>query len=108
MSEWREIGRTEDGAAPVVPVRSAPIGHPAAWQVADFASPADYTVELTPAHLRDIEDAMRKIRAAGLALDDLAQEHFAFPSLKPVIGEIAREIADRRGFVVVRRLPIEA
>ena len=50
---------------------------------------------------------MRQIKAAGLGLDDLQREHFDFPSLLPVIDEIRHEIEDGRGFVVLRRLPVE-
>jgi hypothetical protein len=107
MSVLCEIGRTDKRPAPVTPVHSAAIENPSAWKVADLASPADYTVDLTPAHLHEIEDAMQKIKAAGLGLGDLTREHFPFPSLKPVIDKIGCEIADGRGFVVVRRLPVE-
>ena len=107
MSELREISRTDEDTAPATLVFAAQTAHPGAWKIADFGSPTDYTVELTSAHLRDIEDAMRQIRAAGLCLDDLTREHFPFPSLKPAIDEIGRELADGRGFVVVRRLPVE-
>jgi TfdA family taurine catabolism dioxygenase TauD len=85
----------------------APIDHPSAWKVPDFKSPADYTIDLTTAHQRDIERAVRQIKQAGLGLDDLNREHFECPSLRPVIDEIRREIADGRGFVVIRRLPVE-
>jgi hypothetical protein len=47
------------------------------------------------------------LKAAGLGLDDLQREHFEVPSLRPVIDEIRRQIGDGRGFVVVRRLPVE-
>jgi Taurine catabolism dioxygenase TauD, TfdA family len=99
MSELFEIGRTSEAAAANE--------HRGAWKVADFGSPMAYTIELTPAHLDDVDDAMREIKAAGLGLDDLTREHFPFPSLQPVLGAISREIADGRGFVVVRRLPVE-
>ena len=93
--------------APLTPVYGTPIDHPGAWKVADFKTPADYTIELSAIHLRDIERAMRQIKAAGLGLDDLQREHFDFPSLLPVIDEIRHEIEDGRGFVVLRRLPVE-
>ncbi len=70
-------------------------------------TPADYTIEFDAAHLRDIEHAIRQIKTAGLGLDDLKREHFEVPSLRPVIDEIRRQIGDGRGFVVVRRLPVE-
>jgi hypothetical protein len=107
MSELREISRPDDEATPATPLYDAPIDHPGAWKVADFASPADYTVELTSAQLSDIERAMQRIKASGLGLDDLTREHFELPALRPVIEDIRHEIEDGRGFVVLRRLPVE-
>jgi hypothetical protein len=77
---------------------------PGRWPI---KTPADYTIELDAAHLRDIEHAIRQIKTAGLGLDDLQREHFEVPSLRPVIDEIRRQIAGGRGFVVLRRLPVE-
>ena len=89
-----------ENGAPLTPVCGTD-RPPGAWKVVNFKSPADYTIELDASHLRDIE------RAAGLGLDDLQREHFEVPSLQPVIDEIRSEIEDGRGFVVVRRLPVE-
>jgi len=75
--------------------------------VTDFKTPENYTIELDATQLRDIERAMQQIKAAGLGLDDLRREHFEVPSLRPVIDEIRHQIEDGRGFVVVRRLPVE-
>jgi TfdA family taurine catabolism dioxygenase TauD len=105
MSELRQVRRAPEIDSP--PVHGTPIDHPSAWTVADFKTPADYTIELDAAHLRDIEHAIRQIKIAGLGLDDLQREHFEVPSLRPVIDEIRRQIGDGRGFVVVRRLPVE-
>jgi len=107
MSELREVTGTPAIVPPVTPIHEAPIDHPTAWKVADFRSPADYTIELTATNLREIERAIEGINRAHLSLDDLQQEHFDVPSLRPVIDEIRREVEDGRGFVVVRRLPVE-
>ncbi|HKM73698.1 MAG TPA: hypothetical protein VJX94_27160 [Stellaceae bacterium] len=107
MSELRQVRRAPEINPPLTPVHGTPIDHPSAWTVADFKTPADYTIELDAAHLRDIEHAIRQIKTAGLGLDDLRREHFEPPSLRPVIDEIRRQIADGRGFVVLRRLPVE-
>jgi hypothetical protein len=106
MSAIQLTGFPEDNA-PLTPVYGAPIGHLGAWKVADFRTPMDYTLDLDATHLRDIEHAIRQIKAAGLGLDDLQREDFEVPSLRPVIDEIRREIEDGRGFVVLRRLPVE-
>ena len=92
---------------PATPVHRARIEHPSAWNVADFKSPADYTIELSRAQLADVAGAMQRIKAAGLTLDTMQRKHFDVPSLQPVIDEIRREIGDGRGFVVLRRLPVE-
>jgi len=106
MSTIQPNGILEDDA-PLTPVHGTPIDHPGAWEVADFKSPADYTIELDAIHLRDIERALRRTKAAGLGLDDLQREHFEVPSLRPLVDEIRHQIEDGRGFVVVRRLPVE-
>jgi hypothetical protein len=107
MSELGQISRTPAIDRPVTRINEAPIEHPGAWKVADFLTPADYTIELTATHLREIERAVERIREARLGLEDLQREHFEIPSLRPVIDGIRHEIEDGRGFVVVRRLPVE-
>ncbi|HEX2151889.1 MAG TPA: hypothetical protein VHG31_07830, partial [Stellaceae bacterium] len=88
--------------APATPVFAEPIRHPSAWTVADFRSPADYSVDLDAAQLREIAAAMRRIKAAGIGLDGLQREHFEVPSLRPVIAEIRGQVENGRGFVLLR------
>ena len=107
MTVLQELSSPSEDDTPATPMLGAPIDGPGAWKVADFKSPADYTIELSAANLRDIEQAIRQIKAAGLGLDDLQREHFELSSLRPVIAEIRRQIEVGRGFVVLRRLPVE-
>lgn len=97
----------EASERPATPVHAARIAHPSAWKVGDFKAAADYTVALDAAQLRDIRGAIDRIKAAGLGLDDLQREHFDVPSLAPAIAEIRHQITDGRGFVLLRRLPVE-
>ena len=107
MTASLEVRPVQDSETPATPVFAAPIRHPSAWTVADFRSPADYSIDLDAAQLRDIADAMRHIKAAGIGLDGLQREHFEVLSLRPVVEEILRQIKDGRGFVLLRGLPIE-
>jgi hypothetical protein len=107
MTTILEARTAQDSDTPATPVFAASIRHPSAWTVADFRSPADYSVDLDAAHLRDIAAAVRRIKAAGIGLDALQREHFEVPSLRPVIEEIRRQVEDGRGFVLLRRLPIK-
>src|ERR1051326_5603193 len=97
----------QDSDSRASPVFAAPIRHPSAWTVADFRSPADYSIDLAASQLRDIAAAMRHIKAAGIGLDGLQREHFEVPSLRPIVEEIRRQVEDGRGFVLLRRLPVE-
>ena len=107
MTASLEVRLAQDSETPATPVFAAPIRHPSAWTVADFRSPADYSIDLDAAQLRDIAAAMRRIKAAGIGLEGLQREHFEVLSLHPVVEEIHRQIKDGRGFVLLRRLPIE-
>jgi hypothetical protein len=107
MTTILEARATQDSEAPATPIFSAPIRHPSAWTVADFGSSADYSVELDAAQLRDIAAVMRRIKAAGIGLDELQRNHFEVPSLRPVVEEIHRQVEDGRGFVLLRGLPVE-
>jgi len=107
MTAILEARTAQNNDTPATPVFAAPIRHPSAWTVADFRSPEDYSVDLGAAQLRDIAAAMRRIKAAGIGLDGLQREHFEVPTLRPVVEEIRRQAEDGRGFVLLRRLPIE-
>jgi hypothetical protein len=107
MTANLEARTVQDSETPATPIFAAPVRRPSAWTVADFRSPADYSVDLDAAQLRDIAAAMRRIKAAGIGLDGLQREHFKGPSLRPVVEEIRQQVEDGRGFVLLRRLPIE-
>jgi hypothetical protein len=92
---------------PATPVHRRPITGPGAWKTTDFRSPRDYTIELTPTQLADIEESLRAVRAAGLGLDDIEQRHFALPTLAGAFEEIRQQVTSGRGFVILRRLPVE-
>ena len=107
MTANLETRTAQDSDTPATPVFTSPIQHSSAWTVADFPSSADYSINLDTAQLRDIAATMRRIKAAGIGLDRLQREHFDVPSLRPVVEEIRRQVEDGRGFVLLRRLPIE-
>jgi hypothetical protein len=92
---------------PATPVYQQRIDGPGAWKTTDFTSPPDYTIDLTPDQLADIDASVCAVRAAGLGLDDIEQRHFPLPTLTGVFDEIRRQITSGRGFVILRRLPVE-
>src|SRR5262245_65620963 len=106
MIELSQLAPRAD-QAPATPPYRQHIGYPGAWKTTDFSSPRDYTLELTPTQLDDIDDAVRKVRAAGLALEDIEQRHFPLKTLAPAFDRIRRELTSGLGFLVVGPLPVE-
>jgi alpha-ketoglutarate-dependent taurine dioxygenase len=93
--------REHEGVAP------GPIAGPAAWRGAELAGCSDWIVSLAPAQIDELERARAAARATGRPLAALRREDFPLPGLAPAIAGWARELAEGRGFLLVRGLPVE-
>ena len=101
MSELRQVSRTPGIDPPVTPIYEAPIKHPTAWKVVDFRTPADYTIELTATHLREIERALQREEREGrnilfpVRIDDYIFEKWEHARKSDVVAKV---IGDFRGW----------
>jgi hypothetical protein len=93
--------REHEGAA------RGPIAGPAAWRGAELAGRRDWIVPLAPAQIDELERARTAARATGRPLAALRREDFPLPGLAPAVAAWARELAEGRGFLLVRGLPVE-
>ena len=84
-----------------------PIAGPSAWKAADFAGNSDWIVHLTDPEIADIDAALGAARANGLSFPELIRDEFPLPVLKSRLAEIATELEDGRGFVLLRGLPVD-
>jgi len=73
MSAIRQPSKSDDD--PITPVYQLPIDHPSAWKPADFASSADYMIELTAGQLRDVDHTIARVKAAGLEVPRMRVVH---------------------------------
>ncbi|WP_405239227.1 TauD/TfdA family dioxygenase [Lentisalinibacter orientalis] len=92
-------------ARPHAKIRRKPITGPAAWRGSDLR-PSDWTHELTPAEVDEIRAAVNVVAARGLELRRLRRQDFPLPLLAPRIDEWRRELADGRGFQLIRGVPV--
>jgi hypothetical protein len=81
------------------------------WSGTDFTTD-DYTVTLDEHHVPEVEAATaaasRRFAGRDMTFDPhVHPDDFPLPSVGAILAEAAREVADGRGFAVVRGLPID-
>jgi hypothetical protein len=86
---------------------SAPITGQAVWRGEELARATDWIRPITPAEQDELDAALRAVQRRGLAWRDLTREDFAIPRLAGALVEVARELEEGRGVVLLRRLPVE-
>ncbi len=88
-------------------VRRAPISAPAVWRTADVADPAAWTIELDDCQRAELAAIARSARAAGRAIATLGPLDLPLPSMAPVLERVVGDLAHGRGFVLLRRFPVD-
>ncbi len=83
-----------------------PIAGPAAWTGAELSRRTDWIHHLTPEEIADVERVVAAVRATGTPRDQLTRADVAFDALAPTIAAWRETLAHRRGFVLVRGLPV--
>lgn len=65
------------------------------------------TREFSAEQLAAIDELMDRIRARGLAFQDIGQSDFSHPALDGLLAEVRREVEQGSGVVVLRRFPVD-
>lgn len=87
--------------------RAAPIDHPGAWRAADLGDLGAITFELQSRHRRALDRALRVARASRDDTESITREDFPLDDMADDIARIRAEVADGRGLVLLRGLPVE-
>ena len=80
---------------------------PAAWRGDAMARSREWLRPFTPAEIRELEDAVARVRHLGLPIQRVRREDFPLPALAGALDEIRAELLHGRGFVLLRGLPLE-
>jgi len=98
------VGGKATSASEAPPVITAP----SAWLGRDLQSrAADWVIQLTPAHLQDLDTAVREFLSAGHPLATITPAVFPLPKLGPLLRDALQELLEGRGFVLLRGLEVE-
>ena len=79
---------------------------PAVWRSGDLTH-SDWSIELTDGQRQVLADAARDARGRGLQPSDITRDLFPLPELERAIGAWSHMLSDGRGFVLLRRFPID-
>jgi Taurine catabolism dioxygenase TauD, TfdA family len=77
------------------------------WRSADVADTTEWTVTLTDHERDEIVSTANGALSAGLSIQRLTPDVFALPSLAGTIERVAHDLDRGRGFVLVRRFPLD-
>lgn len=84
-----------------------PVRDPSAWKAADFARDRDWVYELTDEDRAELEHAVARLKAEGLAPPAYAREQFHIPRLAARIERLAARLEHGPGFFLLRGLPVD-
>jgi hypothetical protein len=84
---------------------------PAAWRGAELASRTDWVEPLDATGIAELDAAMRAFLGRGgevaARLGRITAQDFPLPRLGPRLAALRTELLQGRGFVLLRRLPVE-
>jgi hypothetical protein len=84
------------------------VNGPSAWYGPDVAGRSDWIESLSAVELAEIESASRQLAQADRDWATLRRADFPLPTLSGRLDGILDEVLLRRGFVLLRGLPVEA
>ncbi len=84
------------------------IDGPSAWYGADMATRSEeWTYQLGPRDLNEIEIAVEDARNSGTPIMEVGKEGFPLQNLGPTLDGVQDEVVNGRGFVLIRGLPVD-
>ncbi|MFF2876381.1 TauD/TfdA family dioxygenase [Gottfriedia sp. NPDC057991] len=86
------------------------INHPSAWKGIDILKDDTWIYRLTNDEIEEIEMALRHVQIKGFTLTDttcdFTKEDFVLPKFSIKLNDFVQEIAEGRGFVLIKGLPV--
>lgn len=84
-----------------------PVRSPAVWHASDLSDTSEWAIAFTDDERDEIVDASRRAARGGATVATVTAGDFPLPTLAPKIDAWAGELASGRGFVMLRRFPVD-
>jgi len=84
-----------------------PVRDQSAWYGRDLAQADDWIEHLSETDIAELEQATREVETSQVELATMAANDVPLPKLAPRLRSILDEVLNGRGFVLIKRLPVE-
>jgi hypothetical protein len=83
-----------------------PATGPAVWMGSGLAQTDDWNIRLTPADIKELDDALALIEPKNIPIQEITTADFRLPALGLRLRAFAEELENGRGFGVIRGIPV--
>ncbi len=80
---------------------------PSAWHGSSIKFSKDWIRPFSSGELCELDTAMREIKARGLDIVNILKKDFTLPTLGPIFEKIRFDLLNKRGFILMRGIPVE-
>ncbi|KAF9477035.1 taurine catabolism dioxygenase TauD [Pholiota conissans] len=111
---WEERTARRLAENPSLPHSMLPEGFPTkltsplVWEGKDWKGEEQWVFNLTPAHLEEIDAAVKHFHGLGAHFGHISPKSFPLPTLGPALRDLSRELHSGRGFFVLRTIPVDS
>ena len=78
-----------------------------AWYGSGIADDTDWIEQISTEEVGEVEAAIQEFERSGVEIENVTAEDFPLPTLNLRLQQILDEVLNGRGFVLIKRLPIE-
>jgi hypothetical protein len=94
-------------ASAIDPVLPPEVQHRSVWYGSMLSNRTDWIEHLSPEEIGEVENAIHHLEQSGIDIQRITAEKLPLPTLAPRLGRILQEVLNGRGFVLLKRLPVE-
>lgn len=78
-----------------------------AWYGKELLATNDWIESLTDDEIGEVQDRVHELERSGIEIEKLATEKIPLPTLAPRLQQTLHEVLNGRGFILLKRLPVE-
>ncbi len=87
-------------------ILDAPVVGPSLWTAAEFKD-NDMVFELDDKDLKELDQALERVKSRGLSLGEFGAEEFPLPNFQDKLSAVRHDVTSGKGFALIRGLRVD-